>query len=338
MDDDEALEELRSLYARKGQLDSDQEGRTWLEQVSGLLHRLAPARASEFDNLTPNLLTSFSPQIMRPLWYRIGLIVQAAIVEAERGAKVSGPSVEAGSPARENEQASVSVTEGQADTQKKLLQFVYDHMVRTGEWPPTRLVRIEMRREGPLEDLCREVGTDLIVCNLGGGSHDTCALRLNALQYVEGAERDVENVLRGMTHLVDRYIHAEGEPSASYREFMTALGMTEREAHRVAAFLRYAGIWAHYSSSDTDPSGHGVLSHGILEFENVNSLEDLLSRLRSWRDIPPGPSAHTSDVVPRQSWIERLEMILRREKETRGVLWTVLGAVMALVIAAMALL
>jgi hypothetical protein len=82
MDDHEALEELKRLYARKDNL-SQEEGQAWLERVSGLLHRLAPNRVSEFDSLTPHLLQPLSEQTMRPIWYQVGVVVQAGIVEAE---------------------------------------------------------------------------------------------------------------------------------------------------------------------------------------------------------------------------------------------------------------
>lgn len=290
------LEELRKLYAQRDQLKSTAAGKEWLEQVSGLLHRLAPARAQEFDHLTPYLLTRLSVHTMEPIWHKVRAIVQAAIVETERSANVSGPVVEAGSHASEIEQRALAATQSPTDTQKKLLQFVYDYMVQTGDWPPTRLVGVEIRHDGRLEDLCRQIGTDLIVCNFGSRPQDVCALRLGALEHLEGAERDVRNVLRGVAYLVDRYINAVGEPSASNRDFVTALGMTEPEARRVAAFLQYCSIWSGYSSSDVDTWGHGTLSDYVLELEHIDGLEGLLGQLRSRRRVLPsqGPPLATT--------------------------------------------
>ncbi len=87
MDREEALEALQRLYEQKDQLHSDEEGQKWLEQVSALLHRLAPGRAQGFDDLSPYILLPLSVQTMRPIWHKMGTIVQAAIVEAEARAK-----------------------------------------------------------------------------------------------------------------------------------------------------------------------------------------------------------------------------------------------------------
>lgn len=280
MDREEALEKLRKLYAKKGQLHSDEEGRAWLEQVSGLLHSIGPERAREFDNLSLIILSPVSEQTMRPAWHMMGTVVQAAIIEAEPDVGSAKADTDAGSP---------------TDPQQKLLQFVYDHLVQTGEWPPTRLVRVEMRREGRLEDLCSRLGNDRIICNFGGGPGDTCALRLGALPLVEGAEVDRDNILRGLAHLVSRYINAEGEARASYHDFVSVLGMSEAEAGRAAEFLRYSGIWSQYQSSDADSLGHGLLSHEVLDFEDVGSLDDVLDRLRLRTALPgheqPQPAA-----------------------------------------------
>ena len=84
---EEDLEALRRLYARKDQLHSDAEGRAWLEDVSGLLHRLAPERAREFDELAPNTLVPLSQQTMAPIWHRVGAVVHAGIIQAEKAAE-----------------------------------------------------------------------------------------------------------------------------------------------------------------------------------------------------------------------------------------------------------
>lgn len=85
------LEKLRQLYARKDDLKDDTEGRAWLEQVSGLLRRLAPQRADQFDGLTPYVLSSLSEQAMRPIWDKMGAVVHATIVETEISEKATAP-------------------------------------------------------------------------------------------------------------------------------------------------------------------------------------------------------------------------------------------------------
>lgn len=81
------LEHLRRLYARESL--SQEEGEAWVEDVSQLLHRVAPGRAEEFDQLTPYLFAGLSAQLIRPTWHRIGDVVRAAIADLERGVQSS---------------------------------------------------------------------------------------------------------------------------------------------------------------------------------------------------------------------------------------------------------
>lgn len=76
------LEELKELYSRRDSLSSD-EGREWVERVSELLHRFAPSRAREFDQLSPYLFAGLSNQIVAPTWVRIGNTIRAAIADLE---------------------------------------------------------------------------------------------------------------------------------------------------------------------------------------------------------------------------------------------------------------
>src|SRR5207244_10889247 len=133
-------------------------------------------------------------------------------------------------PVKESSQT-VTPRHGESLTaaQTRTLQFVYDYLLRTGEWPPTKIVRVETRHEGRLEDLCEALGSKFITCNYGGGDLARCALRLGALQHVTGGEGDARNILRALAHFVDRYIRAVGEPKASTEEFVTTLEMTEAQ-------------------------------------------------------------------------------------------------------------
>ncbi len=86
MDTDSDLEGLRALYAARESLSKD-EGEVWVERVSELLHRAAPDRAADFDELTPYLFAGLSTQLVAPTWHRIGGVVRAAIADLERGGR-----------------------------------------------------------------------------------------------------------------------------------------------------------------------------------------------------------------------------------------------------------
>lgn len=84
------LEELRGLYRKRDKLSPD-EGREWVGRVSELLHTMAPARAEEFDELTPYLFAGLSEQVVAPTWVRVGSVIRAALAEVERRRSAQGP-------------------------------------------------------------------------------------------------------------------------------------------------------------------------------------------------------------------------------------------------------
>src|SRR5204863_6380929 len=121
-------------------------------------------------------------------------------------------------------------------THRKLLQLVYAKFNSSGTWPSARSVRLEIRHDGDLADLCRQLGSRLIVCNLGESAGGTCELRIHSLLYLRGAGRDKQLIFKAIQYLLKRYI-AEIESSdrieVSTTEFQTQLRFKEEEARRI---------------------------------------------------------------------------------------------------------
>src|SRR5437899_12621087 len=70
---------------------------------------------------------------------------------------------------------------------RKLLQLVYDRFQQTGAWPSGRSVRLAIRQDGELTELCRELGSRLIFCVIGDAPTGACELRVQPLLRVAGA-------------------------------------------------------------------------------------------------------------------------------------------------------
>ncbi len=85
---EDGISELRALYAKKDEL-STEEGEAWLEDVSRLLHQHHPARADEFDSLTPLLFAGLTTSGLKPIWHRVLGVVRAAIAELEHQSATS---------------------------------------------------------------------------------------------------------------------------------------------------------------------------------------------------------------------------------------------------------
>src|SRR6266550_339406 len=89
---------------------------------------------------------------------------------------------------------------------RRLLQLVYDRFQQTGVWPSGRSIRLAIRQEGELTELCSELGSRLICCVLGGAPAGACELRVHALLHVDGAQREKGLIATAIKYVVKRYI------------------------------------------------------------------------------------------------------------------------------------
>src|SRR3989442_1358695 len=165
---------------------------------------------------------------------------------------------------------------------RKLLQLVYDRFRATSVWPPTRSVRVAIRQEGELTDLCRELGHRLIVCGLGDAPGGVCELRVHALLHIEGAERDTAHIVVAIQYLVKRYLdetESRTEVTVTGPELENALGLTDQDARRVTAWLLYAPMVTSAFTPDLpDSRAKFIVSHEVLRLEGITSFEEYLRR------------------------------------------------------------
>ncbi len=168
---------------------------------------------------------------------------------------------------------------------RKLLQLVFEKFSAHGEWPTARSVRLAVRQEGELSELCQELGHTLIVCSSGNSGAGTCELRLHALLHVQGAHHDKTLVIKAIEYLLKRYIdeiESKEKVEVSTVDFETAVGFTEVDARRVTKWLYYAPMISSSFAPDM-PKTRGMigLSDDILRLEGVATFEEYLERVDS---------------------------------------------------------
>src|SRR5437899_944094 len=165
---------------------------------------------------------------------------------------------------------------------RKLLQLVYDRFQQTGAWPSGRSVRLAIRQDGELTELCRELGSRLIFCVIGDAPTGACELRVHALLRVEGAEREKALIATAIKYVVKRYIdeiESRQEVEVSGADFETALGLTEQEARRITAWLQYAPmITSSFTPDLSDRRARFKVSHDVLRLEGIEKFEEYLER------------------------------------------------------------
>ncbi|MBI4500038.1 MAG: TIGR02391 family protein [Gemmatimonadetes bacterium] len=187
---------------------------------------------------------------------------------------------------------------------RKLLQFVYDGFRETGQWPKSRVVRKEIRRDGDLFDLAQEIGPDLIVAGSKGSPDATCQLRIQALPLLEHAERDIEHVASAILYLVGRYLEADAEARVSAAEVQKALSLSDVETQRTMMWLAYAPrLLGGFGSGPDGQITDFTLSDDILRLEGVTTLEAYLQRTEKldedWRRAAAEVSTPPSALSPR---------------------------------------
>lgn len=76
--------------------------------------------------------------------------------------------------------------------QKRALERIYTHVVETGRWPGAQALRRELFKayRFKLEDIARQMGSDLIVCNDVSVDTTTCFIHVPALRHIDAAAED----------------------------------------------------------------------------------------------------------------------------------------------------
>jgi hypothetical protein len=160
--------------------------------------------------------------------------------------------------------------------------MVYDRFRVSGAWPPAQGIRLAIRRDGELRDLCHNLGGLLIFCGSPDQSTATCDLRVHALPFLQGAKDDIKGLMASIRYFVKRYIEeveSKGEVRVSGPELEAALGMTEAQARRVVLWLQYAPLVLSQSTPDLPQSrAQLTVSHDVLQLEGITTLDEYLVR------------------------------------------------------------
>src|SRR6266545_4303855 len=128
------------------------------------------------------------------------------------------------------------------DAQRFLEQRAYDHFRQTSEWPRARDFDLNYHELldplGGLEVICRQIGTERILCGSPMSESDRVALRLPALATCEGAETDVANFLAAVRLAADRYHAVRGKDAElKVADLVEALKIDEAAARRVLELM-----------------------------------------------------------------------------------------------------
>src|SRR3989442_14641467 len=128
------------------------------------------------------------------------------------------------------------------DAQGFIVQTVYDHFRKTGEWPRARDFDLDyhglLDPLGGLEVVCRQIGIERLSCGSPTSEHDRVALRLSALADCQGAEDDVTNFLAAVRLGADRYQASRGrDVQLSGAQLVVELGIDELAARRALELM-----------------------------------------------------------------------------------------------------
>lgn len=165
------------------------------------------------------------------------------------------------------------------EVRAKFLQRVYDHFRANNKWPQTWLLQKEFRRHGSVDLIAAEIGRDLVNCEQPLKPESIVSLTLKGIAECQGSQQDIENFLKAVRFIANRYLNSEKPEPISSELFVTELEMPPPEALRAAEFVFcYSDIWSGASTSP-DATGHKIFTPrlDVWYYEDVRTLDDFFA-------------------------------------------------------------
>ncbi|MHA1344371.1 MAG: hypothetical protein ACTSQG_10310 [Promethearchaeota archaeon] len=161
---------------------------------------------------------------------------------------------------------------------KKFLQTVYNYFKKSGEWPNSRKLAVGLRNFGDYYQIVKEIGLDLIHTGDKYQKDSVTKLTIEGIYNCEYSEEDLTTFINTIKLMAKKYINNPDSARITDVEIMEDLLITDLQAKRVCHLIRDdgGGIWSTAGYSKDKKSSFEI-SHDILKFENINSIEQFIT-------------------------------------------------------------
>lgn len=175
------------------------------------------------------------------------------------------------------------------DFEKIVLQRIYDQWNETGEWPKFLKLSVDVRDQGDLYDMAKNIGYGFITAGNRGKSGEECKLTVLGVALCEGSEKDLDNFINFIKYCTKKYIEDPEDAEVSSEELKIFFSLSDVETDRLCGLV-YDSHTLHNFCPSCGKTGDGKYSfridYNILKYEHIENFEDYVSQLEKGY-LPP---------------------------------------------------
>jgi len=240
---------------------------------------------------------------------------------------------------------------------EEVLQEIYEHFRQTGDWPSVRDLQVRYKDHGDFRTFAARLGQDRLVCQQGPTG--VCYLPLREVSRRRNSLKDIA-LLCGALEFASSWFAERGPQGISQADLAAALDLHGSSLRGLGRLLQLENfVFSGGGSSTADMNTFSLVpTERALFFDGLRSFLDYEARVAKIRSeererdriqrraqagtddyaletIVPAPMPPALPVLSRWS---RLNDWLHVEAKVRGPLWVVVGFIISIAIALLALL
>jgi len=167
------------------------------------------------------------------------------------------------------------------DSEKIVLQLIYDQWKETGEWPKSLRLSVDVRDKGDLYGMAENLGYGFITAGNRGKSEEDCKLTVLGVALCEGAEKDLNNFVNFIKYCTEKYIEDPDDVKVSSEELKKYFSLSDVETNRLCELVCSSNAVSNFCSS-RGKTGDGkysfTIGSDILKYEHIKNFEDCVSK------------------------------------------------------------
>jgi len=164
--------------------------------------------------------------------------------------------------------------------QAKLVQAVFDHLEKTGNWPKARLLQVAFQKEGDLWDIASEIDRRILILGDKYQEDSKAKLTVDGLALCKGSMSILKLFILALRVCVKQYIKIPENPLITYEQLRDELAIDDNACGIACLLLEgEARILHTYSILPDGKKTSFKLSPDILRLNGVRSIGGYLTIL-----------------------------------------------------------
>jgi nucleoside 2-deoxyribosyltransferase len=164
------------------------------------------------------------------------------------------------------------------ENQKLIIQHVFNHFDKNGEWPYLLEFEVEYRKIGNIRDIIQVTGRELIYIENEHDKNTRINLTIEGIAICPNSSQLLNKFIVLLNLLVEAYCGDPRHPQVDTDTISKEIGQTDLNLKKIMQLLRNEHK-IHRAISGIYPNEQIEISHQILDFEGVKSVSDYIERL-----------------------------------------------------------